>query len=132
MDEVRAQGIDIKSSPTNNPKACREAVASFMLKRVRSAVTGETTAEGFIMSPNCPMLLEGFRGEYKYKSVITAAGTAWKDEVEENGVDHVQDSLSSIAVAYDRPKLDAAARNRMTSGDGGKFTIGYATDYPTI
>jgi len=132
MDEVRAQGIDIKASPTNNPKACREAVASFMLKRVRSAISGETTAEGFLLSPNCSMLLEGFRGEYKYKTVQLASGTAWKDEVEDNASTHIQDGLSSLCVAYDRPRIDASARNRMGSPDGKGLSIGFASDYPTI
>jgi len=132
MSEVRAQGIDIKASPTNNPKACREAVASFMLKRVTSFVTGERSAEGFIVSPRCTMLLEGFRGEYKYKSVQTSAGAMYKDEIDECGMDHLQDALSSVAVAYDRPRIEQSVINRMGNPNGTKLTIGYSSDYPQI
>lgn len=132
MDEVRAQGIEISAAPTNLFKPRRDAVASFMLKRVRSVITGETTAEGFLISPTCSMLLEGFRGEYKLKSVLLADGTHWKDEPEDNASTHVQDALQCTAVTYDRPRVDSMARHRMGSKDGESLKIGFASDYPVI
>ena len=130
MDEIRSQGIDIKAAPTNLFKPRRDAVASFMLKHVNSMATGERSAEGFLVSPICETMLEGLRGEYKYSSVVTQEGQRWKDTVEENGMDHIQDGLQALAVTYDRPIQDRNILGRIWgSNDGKKFEITTPADY---
>ena len=133
MDEIRAAGIECIPAPTNFFGPRRDAVASFMLKRVRSTITGKATEEGFLISPKCKMLLKGFRGDYKFKRVKVEGKDVYEAEAVKNEASHIQDSVQAVAVAYDRPRIDANARNRMGNrDDGSKFSIGFATDYPSI
>lgn len=130
-DEIRAQGIDISDAPTNFFKPRRDAVASFMLKRVQSTITGVSTAEGFIVSPTCIKLLKGFREKYLLHKVQIQGREAYKDEPADNGFDHIQDALQAVAVAYDRPRQADAMRDRRNA-DGSPTTIEFAGDYPTV
>jgi hypothetical protein len=73
----------------------------------------------------------GLNEKYVLKKVAVAGSeTAWKDEVEENGFDHVQDALQGVAVEYDRPRLDKARGNRMAGEEGS--AIDFADDYPSV
>jgi hypothetical protein len=132
MDEFRAQGLDIRPAPTNLFKPRRDAVASFMLKRVVSSITGQPTAEGFLVSPKCKMLLKGWREKYILQRVKVEKREIWKDEAVGNGFDHGQDALAALCTAYDRPRRDAMSRDRMFGGDGKPFEITQAKDYPMI
>ncbi len=132
MDEIRAQGINITEAPTNLFKPRRDAVASFMLKRVRSAITGKSNAEGFIVSPTCKTLLKGFREKYILKRVHLAGREAYKDEPEGNGFDHIQDALQAVLCAYDRPRMDHLRRNNFITPDGKPLTIDRVGDYPSV
>ena len=133
MDEIRAAGIECIPAPTNlfNPR--RDALASFLTKRVRSMITGKSTEEGFIISPKCKLLLKGFRGDYKFKRVKVEGKDVYEAEAVKNECSHPMDALMAVAVTYDMPKISSDARNRMGArSDGERFSIGFAQDYPTI
>lgn len=132
IGEIKAQGLECTLAPTNLFKPRRDAVASFMTKRVYSTITGKAFEEGLIISPNCAMLLKGFRGNYKLQRVKIDGKDEYKAEAVKNECSHLQDGLQALAVAYDRPRIDAEARNRMRNGSGEPFKIGYATDFPSI
>ena len=132
MDEIRSQGIECRPAPTNlfNPR--RDAVASFMVKRVPSLITGKPTDEGFVVSPRCKMVLKGLRGDYKFKRVKVENKDIYQPEAVKNECSHIQDAIAAVAVAYDRPRMDIQARNRMGNSDGSRFEIKFASDYPII
>jgi hypothetical protein len=88
-DEIRAQGIEVKECPTNIFKPRRDAVAAFMLKRVRSMITGETSAEGFEVSPTCTMLLEALREGYVFGRILIQGREGYKEEPVKNEWSHV-------------------------------------------
>ena len=132
IDEIRAQGIECISAPTNLWKPRRDAVAAFMVKRIQSSITGKITEEGFQISPCCKVLLDGFRGDYKLQRIKVDGKDEWKSEAVKNAASHLQDSVQALAVAYDRPRLDKEARNRNLHGDGEGIRIGYADDYPGV
>lgn len=132
MDEIRAAGVQCIPAPTNLFNARRDAVAGFMMKRVQSFATGKPVDEGFIVSPRCKMVLRGLRGEYKFKRVKVEGKDIYEAKAVKNEVSHIHDAVASIAVTYDRPKLDVQARNRMGNPDGKKFNIVNDPGYPAI
>jgi hypothetical protein len=130
--EIIAQGIQCIAAPTNLWKPRRDAVAGFMVKRIQSGITGKVNDEGFQISPVCAKLLKGFRGDYKLQRVKVDGKEEYKSEAVKNDCSHLQDSIQALAVAYDRPRLDAEARNRSGNPDGSKFEIKMVDDYPVI
>jgi hypothetical protein len=133
IGEIRAQGLDCILAPTNLFKPRRDAVATFLSKRVHSTITGKSIEEGFVISPECTMLLKGFRGNYKLQRIKIDGKEEYKSEAVKNECSHLQDGLQALAVAYDRPRIDQDIRNRFQrGGQDKKFEIGYANDYPTI
>lgn len=132
MEEIRAQGIDCMQAPTNLFGPRRDAVASFMTKRVNSIISGKPIDEGFVVSPTCTLLLKGLRGDYKFKLMKVDGKDVPQAEAMKNEASHVCDALQYVAVKYDRPQIDMQMRQRMANRNGEKFEIGYAKDYPCI
>jgi hypothetical protein len=128
--EIIAQGIPCDAAPTNLFKPRRDAVASFMTKRIQSIITGKITEEGFQISPVCKKLLKGFRGDYKLQRVKIDGKDSYKSEAIKNDCAHLQDGLQALAVAYDRPRLAQSSMDRMNNGE--RFQIEIAADYPQI
>ena len=131
-DEIANAGLgQVTPATTNLFKARRDAVASFMMKRVHSMVTGEQSAEGFLVSPTCKRVLAGLRGKYVLQRVRIEGHDAYKDEAVKNEYAHAQDCIQSAAVLYDRPRVLTGGMDRRWQGaDGKKFEIGVVADYP--
>jgi hypothetical protein len=129
MDEIIAQGIEVKECPTNLFKPRRDAFASFMLKRVRSTITGKEVEEGLVISPTCKMILKGLREGYVYSRILLQGRDAYKDIPVKNEYSHYIESAGYIATLYDRPKVVQAGLERRWGKDGGNLEIGLANDY---
>jgi hypothetical protein len=132
MDEIRAVGIDIKEAPTNLFGPRREAVISFMMKRVMNSVTGGPGGEGFLVSPTCAMLLEGFRQTYVFGRRLIEGREGFKEEPVDNEATHSQDCVQYVAVTYDRPKLWQQEMDRRFNSNGSPIELGFDPGFPMI
>jgi hypothetical protein len=131
-DEIRAQGIEVKDCPTNLFKPRRDAVAAFMLKRVRSTITGDSSAEGFEVSPTCTMLLEALREGYVFGRILIQGREGYKEEPVKNEWSHVCDALQYPATLYDRPRLGQQEMDRRWNSNGSPIELGFDPGFPMI
>lgn len=79
---MRANGIPISGTSTNDPTIRREAVAGCLNKLVE----GEP---GLIIHPDCKMARKGMAGGYSYKRVQVIGDERYKDEPDKNMYSHV-------------------------------------------
>jgi hypothetical protein len=90
QDILRKAGLKVTLGKTQNPTERFEAVVYFLRRK-----------DGFILTPNCPILREGFLSEYKYERVSsTVTGTKYKEKPEKNAHSHVHEALQYAALEY--------------------------------
>lgn len=80
---LKANGVDAKPAPTNDPTIRREAHAQAMTR----LIDGEA---GYQIHPGgCPTLRRGMAGQYRYKRVQVIGDERFHDKPEKNSVSHV-------------------------------------------
>lgn len=79
---MRANGIPISGTATNDPTIRREAVAQSLLRMV----DGEP---GLLIHPDCKMARKGMAGGYSFKRVQVIGDERYKDEPDKNMYSHV-------------------------------------------
>lgn len=80
---LRANGINAKPAPSNDPTIRREAHAQAMTR----IIDGEA---GYQIHPQgCPTLRRGMAGQYRYKRVQVVGDERYHDKPEKNSVSHV-------------------------------------------
>lgn len=79
---MKANGIPIQGTSTNDPTIRREAVAGSLLRMV----DGEP---GLLVHPECKMARKGMAGGYSYKRVQVIGDERFKDEPDKNMYSHV-------------------------------------------
>ena len=99
-------GIACRPARTNDFIPRRDAVASFLLRR-----------KGFMMSPGCKMLREGFNRGYKYGKIITTG--AMRPRPEKNMWSHPHDALQYLALGIKTANLYSSVTNVTAGGSKG-------------
>lgn len=79
---MRANGIPISGTATNDPTIRREAVAQSLLR----LVDGEP---GLLIHPDCKMACKGMAGGYSFKRVQVIGDERYKDEPDKNMYSHI-------------------------------------------
>lgn len=80
---LRANGLDAKPAPTNDPTVRRESHAQAMTR----LIDGEA---GYQIHPQgCPTLRRGMAGQYRYRRVQVVGDERFHDKPEKNNVSHV-------------------------------------------
>lgn len=79
---MRANGIPISGTATNDPTIRREAVAQSLLR----LVDGEP---GLLIHPDCKMARKGMAGGYSFKRVQVIGDERYKDEPDKNMYSHI-------------------------------------------
>lgn len=114
-DELRKAGLDTIPASTNLFVPRREAVAGFLTR----IIDGEP---GFLLSPNCENLRQGFNGKYYYKRVQVTGEDRWKDEPADNDWTHLQDGAQYLClhVSGDREMKGRSQRREVRQTQKGR------------
>jgi hypothetical protein len=91
FDILRAQGLDARPAPTNDPLLRREAVAMPLSRLVEGR-------PGLLVSPSCRTLIKGMAGAYRYRRVEILGEERWRDQPEKNRFSHVCDAAQYLMV----------------------------------
>lgn len=83
-------GLDARLAPTN-----------FFLNRVNSVKRHMNRRNGFIISPNCPIMLAGFRGRYHFANVRGKPGVYKPQPEKSTFYADYQDALQYAALGYE-------------------------------
>lgn len=94
---LMSRGIPCQPSSTNDPIQRWDAVKWFLSKR-----------GGFLLSPNCTILREGFLGGYAYKKTAVNINANHTGRADKNHTSHPHDALQYAALHYRR----ASARSK--------------------
>lgn len=86
---LRQYKLAVEASVTNDPKLRWDAVKWFLNRR-----------GGFVLSPACPLLREGFLGAYHFKKVIGSSAVKHSDRAEKGPASHPHDALQYAAVYH--------------------------------
>lgn len=86
---LRRYQLVVEASQTNDPKLRWDAVKWFLHRR-----------NGFLLSPRCTLLREGFLGAYHYKKVIGSSAVAHSERAEKGPASHPHDALQYAAVYH--------------------------------
>jgi hypothetical protein len=95
-DKLRALGLDVRPARTNKPERRIGSVHS-LLKRLNSA--GEPSV--IISRSGCPVLREGFNGEYKLDEIYRGGSKEYKETPLKNHPhSDIQDALQYVALEF--------------------------------
>lgn len=102
---LRDRKIAAHASVTNDPTIRQDAVKWFLNRR-----------GGFLLSPACEILREGFLGGYAYKKTAAAVDAAHTGKADKNHTSHPHDALQYAAIHYrnlhGRPKRPPKRRKK--------------------
>ena len=88
FSNLAAHGVPAQPAWTNDIRTRIQAVSHFLNMR-----------KGFLLSPNCVTLREGFEGGYRYQRT-SKLGDVYSDKPEKNEYSHVHDALQYAALYY--------------------------------
>lgn len=85
-----ASGLQVRPAPSNAPSARWESVRSPLTR-----MSGD--GPGFLLSPDCFVLREGFSSGYRFRKVVGKTDQ-YHDEAEKNRYSHVHDALQYMTL----------------------------------
>lgn len=103
---INAAGVACRPARTNDWLPRRDAVAGFLMRR-----------KGFLLSPRCRMLREGFNRGYRY-SRIQATGQ-YKPRPEKNNFSHPHDALQYLSLGVKQANLFSHGTTIASGGSSG-------------
>jgi hypothetical protein len=108
---LRAQGINVKPSPSQNPVTRVEAGR----KPLEEIVTGGHI--GYQLSPTCKVLRKGYKSGYRYKKIGSTGSVRYDDKPEKNRYSHIHEArqYALVGAGYAR---ELQGKNR---GSGTTF-----------
>jgi hypothetical protein len=87
FDHLKSKGLKVKAAPTNDPLSRIDAIKAPMMR----------FADGkpgiLINRRNCPKLVKGLAGEWKYRRIQVGGSERYAERPEKNDASHVCDSL---------------------------------------
>lgn len=92
-DIIKEAGLPFRTAKTNAATFRRESVTNFLRKK-----------DGFLLSPACQVLREGFISQYKYEESRAAQSSGFKDTPAKNEFSHPHDALQYAVMEYYRPR----------------------------
>lgn len=104
-DELKAQRLNPIPARTNGFTARREAVAGFMSR----LVDGEP---GYLISPNCKILIRGNRGGYQYRRLLVPGEDRYTEKADKNMYSHPEDAKQYAALYCEAPPLASTRPKR--------------------
>ena len=93
-------GFKTQAAPSQSPIARIEAVNSFLNRSVQIA-PGKRD-EALLITPECKMLVGGFKGGYRYKRVFSNGESRYMDKPDKNKYSHIHDALQYVCLGLSR------------------------------
>lgn len=103
---VGQAGIACRPARTNDWIPRRDAVASFLMRR-----------KGFLLSPHCKLLREGFNRGYRYGKILTTGH--YRSYPEKNMFSHPHDALQYLALGVKHTNFFSGLTTVASGGSNG-------------
>lgn len=103
---VHQAGVACRPARTNDFIPRRDAVAGFLMRR-----------KGFLLSPHCKMLREGFNRGYRYGKTMTTGELRRRPE--KNNYSHPHDALQYLALGVRSANLYSGSTTVASGGSNG-------------
>ena len=125
----RAEGLEIRPAPTNDPTVRVTAVEELLLRLVDGK-------PGFLLDPGCTVLKAAMAGGYQYRR-LQVSGERYAEEPEKNKYSHVADALQYMAIGAGEGRAvlrgeraeKAAAPQRHSAGEYDPFSFSETGGY---
>jgi hypothetical protein len=93
FQELASMGLVCEPADTNEFVKRRESVA-FFLQRLTSS------GPGFVIDPDCKVLIKGFRGGYRYERLKVSGSARFKDRPIKDRFSHPHDAMQYLALYF--------------------------------
>lgn len=103
---VNQAGIACRPARTNDWLPRRDAVAGFLMRR-----------KGFLLSPHCKILREGFNRGYRYQKIMTSG--LFRPRPEKNRFSHSHDAMQYLALGVKSTNLYSNVTTTAAGGSRG-------------
>lgn len=112
-------GLRVDAAPTNNPTARQEAVRVPLTRLIDGK-------PGFLLSPRCTVLRDGFNSGYRFKRVRSGGEEKFTEDVDKNEYSHPHDACQYVMSAGGE---DLAIRDRKARGYQAMSGMRHVSDW---